>query len=196
MLKQSTLPDILSTAAKSVAKHSIARTVCPLIHSDPIALSQTFNVVQFTSMHLWEKEKFNKIILTYLKTTIGSFTWLNTFSFLDADARLDEYIERVAETGHWMCKTCGKTTSKKWNIQSHIEAIHFAGQFVYTCQLCGKTFNSKNSLTTHSSRSHRPSTWSYLVCSICWWTVAVRIVFSIMTSIKYTWSLLYSLISC
>ena len=80
-----------------------------------------------------------------------------TYLILDPDtSMLEAYIERDAETGHWMCKTCGKTNLKKWCIKSHIEAIHFAGQFVYNCQICGKTFNSKNSLSTHTFRSHRP----------------------------------------
>jgi len=67
---------------------------------------------------------------------------------------LEEYIQKSTETGLYICLTCGKFNKKKQNIKSHVEAVHFAGQFVYNCQLCHKTFNGKNSLSVHMSRTH------------------------------------------
>lgn len=68
---------------------------------------------------------------------------------------LEEYIEKDHQSGQFVCKTCGKSNKQKGVVKSHVEAIHFAGHFVYSCGICGKTFNGKNSLSTHMTRSHR-----------------------------------------
>jgi len=68
---------------------------------------------------------------------------------------LEDQIEKDHITGLFVCKTCGKSNKHKGNIKSHVEAIHFAGHFIYTCRVCGKTFNGKNSLSTHMSVNHR-----------------------------------------
>ena len=75
---------------------------------------------------------------------------------------LEEYIEKDPTTGQFSCKSCGKTNKQKGVIKSHVEAIHFAGHFVYSCQICGKTFNGKNSLSTHVSVMHRVTSNDYL----------------------------------
>ena len=68
---------------------------------------------------------------------------------------LEEYIEKDAESGLLICRSCGKANRNKTNIKNHVESIHFAGQFVYNCQMCSKTFNGKNSLSVHMSVAHK-----------------------------------------
>jgi DNA-directed RNA polymerase subunit RPC12/RpoP len=63
--------------------------------------------------------------------------------------------EKDHQSGQFVCKTCGKSNKQKGVVKSHVEAIHFAGHFVYSCGICGKTFNGKNSLSTHMSVMHR-----------------------------------------
>ena len=39
---------------------------------------------------------------------------------------LEEYLLNVTETGHWMCRECGKASKKKGIITSHVEETHLA----------------------------------------------------------------------
>ena len=56
---------------------------------------------------------------------------------------LDEYISKDSATGHFVCRTCGKSNKQKNCIRMHIEAIHFPGQFVYTCGICTNVCEDK-----------------------------------------------------
>ena len=89
-----------------------------------------------------------------LKVTV--LEYLLFFSHVGPDVGvLEEYIEKDHQSGQFVCKTCGKSNKQKGVVKSHVEAIHFAGHFVYSCNICGKTFNGKNSLSTHMSVMHR-----------------------------------------
>jgi len=68
---------------------------------------------------------------------------------------LEQNIETDPLSGHYVCKSCGKSDTRKGNLKNHVEAIHFAGHFIYSCNDCGKTFNGKNNLAKHMTRVHR-----------------------------------------
>ena len=68
---------------------------------------------------------------------------------------LEQYIETDPLSGNYVCKSCGKSDTRKGNLKNHVEAIHFAGHFIYSCSVCGKTFNGKNNLAKHMTRVHR-----------------------------------------
>ena len=55
-----------------------------------------------------------------------------------------------SENGLFKCKVCGKTNSKKQNMQKHVE-IHIEG-LSFDCDLCNKTFRSRESLRNHKTR--------------------------------------------
>ena len=68
---------------------------------------------------------------------------------------LEDFITRDPVTGHFVCRTCGKSQKHKHSLKSHVETIHLAGMFSYSCTMCGKTYNGKNSLDKHMSLIHR-----------------------------------------
>ena len=43
---------------------------------------------------------------------------------------LKKYSQKDPLTGNFVCQKCGKESKAKYNIIRHIEAIHFAGQFI------------------------------------------------------------------
>ena len=162
--RQFTLQANLSTTARSVERPLIARTASRHIRLDRTVLIPkyfNFSKSEYLSMsYLNPKFDFNQAPVPESCSDLNFWQaspWPS--HFLDRDTRLEEYIVRVAETGQWMCKDCGKTTAKKCNILNHVEAIHFAGQFAYKCQICGKTFKSKNSFSVHTSTLHRINPW-------------------------------------
>ena len=69
----------------------------------------------------------------------------------DVKATVDELLEWDGEL--WICKTCGKSSSRKSDMNKHVE-IHIEG-LSYGCQLCGQTFRSRNILNHHKIRYHK-----------------------------------------
>ena len=78
-------------------------------------------------------------------------------------SNLEEIEEELIEkrNGFWHCKRCGKITSSKYNIKSHIET-HVEG-VSYPCDHCGKLFRSRNSVRKHISVKHREQHWKTVV---------------------------------
>ena len=66
----------------------------------------------------------------------------------ELDKTVDSLFE--SENGLFKCKVCGKTNSKKQNMQKHVE-IHIEG-LSFDCDLCNKTLRSRESLCNHKSR--------------------------------------------
>ena len=69
---------------------------------------------------------------------------------------LNQYIGHNPEQKDYYCTLCPNFMSKKYStrVRDHLEAIHFAGQFIYACGLCEKTFNGKNLLAVHKATKH------------------------------------------
>ena len=79
-------------------------------------------------------------------------TLVNQLSSIDdVKATVDELLERDGEL--WICKTCGKSSSRKSDMNKHVE-IHIEG-LSYGCQLCGQTFRSRNILNHHKIKNHK-----------------------------------------
>ena len=79
-------------------------------------------------------------------------TLVNQLSSIDdVKAAVDELLEHDGEL--WMCKTCGKSSSNKSNMNKHVE-IHIEG-LSFGCQLCGQTFRSRDILNNHKKRFHK-----------------------------------------
>ena len=66
--------------------------------------------------------------------------------------QVNQYLEKNPDGGY-ICKVCGNTSNKKYNMMNHIET-HMEGMS-YSCPICQKTFRSKNSLSSHKSQTHK-----------------------------------------
>ena len=77
---------------------------------------------------------------------------LNGSLYVQDINELDKTVDGLfeSENGFFKCKVCGKTNSKKQNMQKHVE-IHIEG-LSFDCDLCNKTFRSRESLCNHKSR--------------------------------------------
>lgn len=70
------------------------------------------------------------------------------FIFSELDNLILEQMHRTSDLG-WICNICGKSSAKKNNITSHIEAIHMqTGGF--HCDVCSKVFKTRDSLRHHT----------------------------------------------
>ena len=67
---------------------------------------------------------------------------------------LDLQISTMIETSDnlWICKVCGKTTTKKGHIQDHAES-HIEGMS-HPCHICNKSFSNRPSLRKHIQDIH------------------------------------------
>ena len=78
------------------------------------------------------------------------YVFIGSGSNLD---RFDDYIETLGAR-MFRCSLCGKVSSAKSNLKTHVESKHFPGSFVYTCKFCGETFSTRNTHYLHVSRVH------------------------------------------
>ena len=77
----------------------------------------------------------------------------------EVNLQIEQMIEKVE--GMWNCKVCGKTSTRKQNIQNHTET-HIEG-VSHACHICNKIFSTRNNLQKHISCVH-----SELVsCDVC-----------------------------
>ena len=75
------------------------------------------------------------------------------------EQQLGDMVERIDNC--WRCKHCGKTMTKKRDIQMHAE-IHIVG-ILHPCHQCGKTFSTRGSLRVHISSIHT----ELVSCEVC-----------------------------
>ena len=86
------------------------------------------------------------------KKVVDPITLVNQLSSIDdVKATVEDLIECDGDS--WICKTCGKSCSRKSDMRKHVE-IHIGG-LSFECQLCGQTFRSRTNLTNHKMRNHR-----------------------------------------
>ena len=69
----------------------------------------------------------------------------------DIDQKIDEMLQKL-DNGY-MCKTCGKVSSKKSNAYEHAET-HIDGLSL-PCHMYEKSFRSRLCLRKHLSRGHK-----------------------------------------
>jgi len=68
---------------------------------------------------------------------------------------LDQHVHFNQDDRDYICSLCQTFRSKRpAKVKDHLEAIHFAGQFIYTCHACNKTFSGKNAYAVHNSLKH------------------------------------------
>jgi len=68
---------------------------------------------------------------------------------------LELYVQFNPEAKDYFCTLCQTFFSKrKAKVKDHLEAIHFAGHFIYSCEACDKTFSGKNAYAVHNSLKH------------------------------------------
>ena len=68
----------------------------------------------------------------------------------DLDLQISTMIEKSDNL--WICKVCGKTTTKKGHIQDHAES-HIEGMS-HPCHICNKSFSNRPSLRKHIQDIH------------------------------------------
>ena len=85
----------------------------------------------------------------YEKNNVISTTLVNQLSSIDdVKATVEELINCDGDS--WICKNCGKRSSRKTDMRKHVE-IHIEG-LSFGCQLCGQTFRSRIKLNNHKTR--------------------------------------------
>jgi len=68
---------------------------------------------------------------------------------------LGQFIQFNPDAKDYFCTLCQKFFSKRpAKVKDHLEAIHFAGHFIYSCEACDKTFSGKNAYAVHNSLKH------------------------------------------
>ena len=70
---------------------------------------------------------------------------------------LSNHIEKISEgtnLGQFKCNICGYVSSQKYNLQRHLENVHFPGMVEYSCDQCERKFNSKSKYYKHRSLYH------------------------------------------
>ena len=82
----------------------------------------------------------------------------------------DEYLEQLIcnkreklVDGRWHCKDCGQTSTRKTDINRHIEAKHLGPEAVVNCHLCGTICKNRHLLQRHLLAYHR-----WLRCNFRW----------------------------
>ena len=85
----------------------------------------------------------------YEKNYVHPTTLVNQMSSID-DVKAAVYELLECDGGSWICKTCGKSSSRKSDMNKHVE-IHIEG-LSFGCQLCGQTFRSRIKLYDHKTR--------------------------------------------
>ena len=89
-----------------------------------------------------------------VKTAVNTTTIVSQSSSVeDAKTAVDQLVEKT-ENG-WVCKACGKTSTKtsSSDIRRHAET-HIDG-LAFDCPLCGKTFRSRKILSNHKFAEHK-----------------------------------------
>ena len=85
----------------------------------------------------------------YEKNNVHPTTLVNQMSSIDdVKAAVDELLEHDGDS--WICKTCGKSSSRKSDMNKHVE-IHIEG-LSFGCQLCGQTFRLRIKFNNHKTR--------------------------------------------
>ena len=77
----------------------------------------------------------------------------------EMSTQIKKMIEKIE--GIWKCKVCGKTGTKKFNIQSHAET--HIDNVSHTCQICSKTVSTRHNLQKHISYIHS----ELFSCDLC-----------------------------
>ena len=73
------------------------------------------------------------------------------------DFDLNNYIAKISEGenfGQFKCNICGHVSSRKFNLQLHVESKHFPGLVEYSCDQCEKKFNTMAKYNHHRSYHH------------------------------------------
>ena len=67
----------------------------------------------------------------------------------------EDLLQYVIRTEQGYQCVCGSFQHRwKWNVQNHLESIHFPGHFVWNCDICGETTKTKNGLSQHKTKFH------------------------------------------
>ena len=86
----------------------------------------------------------------YEKNNVLPTTLVNQLSSIDdVKATVEELIDCDGDS--WICKPCGKRSSRKSDMRKHVE-IHIEG-LSFGCQLCGQTFRSRIKLNNHKTKN-------------------------------------------
>ena len=89
-----------------------------------------------------------------IRSKIFSLFKVVTFAGMDFPD-LDQHVHFNQDDRDYICSLCQTFRSKRpAKVKDHLEAIHFAGQFIYTCHACNKTFSGKNAYAVHNSLKH------------------------------------------
>lgn len=61
------------------------------------------------------------------------------------------------EEPSFLCQFCGRTFTRQFNLDRHINRYHSEIETVETCLMCGRIFNNCDDLQQHIFSSHKPS---------------------------------------
>ena len=73
--------------------------------------------------------------------------------YLGLDNLIGQNMQKGA-SGMWLCLQCDFNSSRRCNVQSHVEAKHVISEGVQ-CGVCGTTCPTRKALSMHFSRKHR-----------------------------------------
>ena len=73
--------------------------------------------------------------------------------YLGLDDLIGQNMQKDA-SGLWFCLQCDFNSSKRCNVQSHVEAKHVISEGV-PCGVCGTICPTRKALSMHYSRKHR-----------------------------------------
>ena len=73
--------------------------------------------------------------------------------YLGLDDLIGQNMQKGA-SGMWLCLQCDFNSSRRCNVQSHVEAKHVISEGVQ-CGVCGTTCPTRKALSMHFSRKHR-----------------------------------------
>ena len=105
---------------------------------------------QENKFQLKETKNMNQSVIQFDN---GTLVVSGDTSFEALKVRLDSMMERSDIDDKWKCIVCGKESTTRRHMRSHIET-HIEGMS-YPCDRCGKVSRSSNALQVHVSTYHR-----------------------------------------
>ena len=146
-LKIKVLEEMTSEMKK---KHGQKPLQTPNANLDENTLYVGFNSDENT---IYIDPSLNQNIFANLETNYGIID--HNGSTTDNGIEVKPNIQNSRKSENKTCKFCGKTFSRAWSLQFHIESVHEGVR--YNCQACNFVTTKKNLLAKHEEKYHPSS---------------------------------------